>query len=312
MWLQAILTRDDLAAALERATPVRVDLQGKGWLEIDRPTEVDLVPERGLRAVTSARLSLEVLGVTVPVTIKSATVMLRPEIARRERDGRTHEALRFALDVEQVDIAALPGVLDRGVAAVVNRMLHNEHVVWDYLQTLDFTIPLPQLEPATSLELFAQWGEVRIGAEGFALALSFGVDFTHAGQEPEARDTDPGEAPIEAQERARYADDLAKWAAQGPPISLRGAMPPSAPTEPSVSTSTVERIAVPDGAFVDPTLRDTIQPGNEDSWYEDLGPISEMVPRSGALAAGADAGMASGGDELEDEPAEDVRRDRTG
>ena len=52
MWIEAIVTRDDLAELLGQLLPLKIHFDAsktERWLFLDSPTEVSLVPGKGLR-----------------------------------------------------------------------------------------------------------------------------------------------------------------------------------------------------------------------------------------------------------------------
>ena len=178
MWLQALLTPADLESIVAEMTPVQIALDAddpKRYLWLDRPTSVEMVGNVGVRIVTSARLQWDVIGIALPITLRSVSVVLTPSVA--QRDGK--DALLFAAQVESADLAAVPVLIEVPLVAKVNEALTADHakLAWCFTDTLDFTFQLPDtLAPARSLRLFARWGAVRTSEEGVAVAASFGLD----------------------------------------------------------------------------------------------------------------------------------------
>lgn len=184
MHIDAVLTQEDLVALVAQLTPVRIRLGDDGDLLIHEASEVTLVPGIGLRIVCSAKLHWPVLGVSLPVTLRSLTLLLTPMIAPRPKGN----ALVFKLHVEHADFAGIPTIVDERVTDRVNKALAEDRaeLVWDFAKTLSHAFALPSLlEPLDSLGLTVALGEVRVTAAAMILAVSFHANVTrHA--EPQA------------------------------------------------------------------------------------------------------------------------------
>jgi uncharacterized protein YneR len=178
MWLQAILTAEDIKQRLTETTPLRIGLDKAApdrslWLS--PPSEVTLVPDVGIRVVVRARVHWDLLGIGFPFTIQKLTVMLTPTV--RQEEGK--DALRFTARVEEADCPVLPGMVETPLIARLNEVLAKDDaaLVWNFMETLDFNFDLPEsLQPTRKLRLFARWGAVRVSEEGLSLAVAFGVD----------------------------------------------------------------------------------------------------------------------------------------
>ncbi|MFO0679252.1 MAG: hypothetical protein U0169_22180 [Polyangiaceae bacterium] len=175
MWLQALFSLDDFQKVLGSLTPLRIGLAEDDtdrFLYVGKPTAVDLVPGQGIRISTHAKLRWQVSKIHVPIRLRTVTLLLKPSIAKRNKK----DVLAFTLTLEDADLNALPGVLDRKVVKYVNEALQKEsaQLVWSFMDTLDFDFKLPKmLAPAEKFLLASQWGEVRVTKEGIALAVSF-------------------------------------------------------------------------------------------------------------------------------------------
>ncbi len=177
MWLQAILTPTDVERMLGEITPAQIALdrdEPDRALWLDRPAHVETDSE-GIRIVTSARLQWDVIGIQVPITLRTVRVLVVPRIA--QQDG--HDVLAFSARIEQADLSSVPEFIEAPVIARVNEALASEHarLTWNFTETLDFHFNLPDaLEPPRGLRLFARWGAVRTTQEGMAIAASFSLD----------------------------------------------------------------------------------------------------------------------------------------
>ncbi|MDF2694645.1 MAG: hypothetical protein K0S65_3028, partial [Labilithrix sp.] len=107
MLLSAVVTRDELALLVESITPLRVvidERRGRS-MTVTRPHAIELVPERGLRIRGAARMSWDVAGVGIPVTLQSWQVLVAPRIATRGGS----QVLAFEPVLENVDLKHVPG-----------------------------------------------------------------------------------------------------------------------------------------------------------------------------------------------------------
>jgi hypothetical protein len=175
MWVEAILSRDDLTRLLGEALPLTVrvgDASDHHSLSLFDPEVVTLVADRGLRVVCKARVHWPVLGIEVPIVLNSLAVDLRPEIGRT--DG--HDALFFRVEIAHTDMAGVPAVIDRAIADAINARLEEKRdaLTWDFSTTLRDVFPLPDLlDPLHGFALEVAWGKVRVTEEAVVLALSF-------------------------------------------------------------------------------------------------------------------------------------------
>ncbi|MBV9946181.1 MAG: hypothetical protein JOZ69_04975 [Myxococcales bacterium] len=172
MWLEAVLSRDDLERVLRQFAPAVIRLGDAGTLTLEEPTEVALVPERGLRVVCPAKLHWPVLGIGVPVAMRALVVVLSPVV--EAPDGT--EALVFKLHIEHVDVTLLPQFIDDKVTARVNEELARKHLElsWRYPVTLGHDFALPDsLASAASIGLRVAAGTIRVTEHAVRFAITF-------------------------------------------------------------------------------------------------------------------------------------------
>jgi hypothetical protein len=178
MWAEAIFTKEDLEEVTGQLFPLRIDLgEGKSVLLTDR-RDLALLPEVGLRMTITAEIHWPVLGVHVPVSVRSATLEIRPEIV----EGPAGQTLAFKLHLDDVDISILPAFVDHGIVDLVNKELEAKHVelAWGFTKTLSHSFDLPEaLASAGALDLVAASGRVKVTSEALALAV-----LVHARVEP--------------------------------------------------------------------------------------------------------------------------------
>lgn len=177
MWLQAVLTADDLLHALHELTPTRIRLDDDDparTLHLEPPAEVRFRDGEGALITTSATLQWDVVGIKVPVVLRTVDVLLIPSI---EVDAQGADLLALQARVERLDLSALPGFVEDKLRARINHALENPRafVRWGFTRTLDFHFHLPdKVRPARDLRLSARWGALRVSEQGFAMAASFG------------------------------------------------------------------------------------------------------------------------------------------
>jgi hypothetical protein len=140
MWLQSIITGDDLMHALHELTPTRIQLDEEDpnrAFDLEPPTEVSFRENEGAVIRTSAVLRWDVIGIKVPVALRSVQVLLKPSI---EQDADGNDLLVLQARVEALDLSALPGLLDGALKNRINQALENpkSFVRWRFIRTLDF------------------------------------------------------------------------------------------------------------------------------------------------------------------------------
>jgi hypothetical protein len=195
MWAEAIFLKADLEEVTGELFPLRIVLgeggSGGTVLLTDR-RDLGLVPGVGLRMTITAEIHWPVLGVHVPVSIRAATLEIRPEIVDRPEGP----SLAFKLHLDEVDVAAFPAAVDRGIVGIVNRELEAKHVelAWGFTKTLSHSFDLPEaLASAGSLDLCAVSGRVKVTEEALALAVLFRARVEPRGARPIARPEKPPE-----------------------------------------------------------------------------------------------------------------------
>lgn len=187
MWLQAIITADDLMHAFAELTPTRIQLDDEDparAFELDPPSEVRFREGEGAVVHTSARLSWDVIGIKVPITLRSVQVLLMPSI---EQDADGNDLLALQARIEDLDLTALPGFLDAKLKDRINAALErpSSFVRWRFIRTLDFHFHLPRaVTPERDLHLAARWGATRVSEQGFVMAASFGFMATATDEVP--------------------------------------------------------------------------------------------------------------------------------
>jgi hypothetical protein len=176
MWVEAILTQEDLREFLEHLVPVTFRLGEQADLCLDAPFVLSLTPEKGISVACHGKLQWPLFGVNVPATLDSLVLLVRPAVEAREGG----HVLVFKLQIETAAIAFLPAVIGRRLVSRVNEELAKEHLElgWNFGKTLTHLFPLPRsIDPAEALLVEVTDGTAKITetAVGFAVAFKTAV-----------------------------------------------------------------------------------------------------------------------------------------
>jgi hypothetical protein len=169
MWVEAVLLGEDLDRLVAQFAPMTIPI-GAGHVVLSEPAPAVLVPEVGLRVTCQARMHWPVLGIDVPVTIQSLVVMVRPAIV----PGPDGQALVVTVEIESVDLAGVPKMIEEKITERVNAELGRRQIElsWRFMRTLSHSFSLPEsIRPLASLALRAMAGRVRIQVDGVSLAV---------------------------------------------------------------------------------------------------------------------------------------------
>jgi hypothetical protein len=169
MWVEAVLLTEDLDRLVAQLAPMTVAV-GTSHLVLSDPAPCALVPDVGLRVVCKAEVHWPVLGIDVPVTARSVTVLLRPAIATRGE----MEMLVVTLEVESADLTGVAGLFEERITDLVNKELVKKQVElsWGFAKALTHSFRLPrELAPLDSLDLTVLGGRVRVLSDGIGRAV---------------------------------------------------------------------------------------------------------------------------------------------
>lgn len=209
MWLEAILSKEDLQRAAAQLFPLRVALGSEGGaLSVGAPTEVSLVKDVGLWLVCSGELTWPVLGLTIPVSLRSIALVLEPKVEVRYGV----EMLVFEPSLEHADFTHLPDLVDDELTAIINRELVKRELelAWDFKKTLRISFGLPAvLSPHRAMSIAARGGMVRVTEEAVELAISMHADIGEHVAAPLAPVRREGKAPL------RPSTWASRWRALG-------------------------------------------------------------------------------------------------
>jgi hypothetical protein len=174
MFLEALLTRDEIHARLEEAFPflIRIGDPSAGHtLTFTDLGEVKLVEDVGLHIACKARVHWPVLGIDVPVVLRSLRLVVIP----RMKSGPLCDVLAFHVAIEHAGVPVVPDAIEHEVIVAINRRLADEHVEaeWAFATLFDHVLPLPRMiEPLDAALLRATWGRLRVTGEAIVIAVS--------------------------------------------------------------------------------------------------------------------------------------------
>ena len=182
MWLEAIITEEDLTEMLRELLPVKIHLnpqEGEDdpperWLLLQTAREVTLVPDRGLRVTCPAELMWTIAGMSPTVNIDELSVLLRLQVVEKHKG----HVLEVQLEVEEAEFHRLPQFVDTTIIRAVNVALADKKIPWNFTETLTRTVGLGKtLEPIETLKIAVVWGKTRITADALGLVVSFKLSF---------------------------------------------------------------------------------------------------------------------------------------
>jgi len=179
MWVEAVLSKEDLTQVVGDFLPTTIRLGEDGELHLEDPSDVKLVENDGLYIRCHGRVKWAVLGLTVPVTVKGVAAILSPSILSTPEGDK----LAFSVRIEDLDLALVPGILDDQIAGKLNAALAEAPLVWNFTETLShvFNLP-PALHAPQSIGLRVQWGKARVTEDALVLVVSFHADITRSGR----------------------------------------------------------------------------------------------------------------------------------
>jgi hypothetical protein len=175
MWIEAILSHDDLATLVAQVLPLDLrlgDADNDPELRLSDLAKVELIENQGLRVECRAAIRWSVLGIDVPITVDSLALKLIPSVVKRS--GR--DALAFKIQLAELDVAWMPAAIDATIRERVNRELRDKQrqLTWTFSQTLSHVFALPDaVRPIDAVELEVAWGKVRVTSEALVMAVSF-------------------------------------------------------------------------------------------------------------------------------------------
>ena len=203
MLLTAVVAKPELVSLIHSLTPMRIDIDERRgrFVTLGRP-ELTLVPGRGLRLRGDARVSWDVAGVAIPVTLQAWQVLLVPRIVSRGKS----RVLSFEPVIEELDLKLVPAFLDDAIVGAIREGIsHNrDKIAWDFARTLSKRLPLPmKISPAKTFEILAVDGEVETTSSELRLAVRFEARVESRSAVPRESETGARTAPLSTRAIAR-------------------------------------------------------------------------------------------------------------
>ncbi|MBX3229140.1 MAG: hypothetical protein KIT84_02305 [Labilithrix sp.] len=172
MLLTAAVTKEEIGALVGALTPlaVAIDAQRGRSIALGRP-RLELVPDAGLRLRGDARVTWDVAGVAIPVTLEAWQLLLVPRVVTRE----PRRVLALEPVIERLDLKGVPAFVDGKIARAIGGAVaqHREKLVWNFAETLSRRLALPARIGGGTFALSAVDGAVAVSAEDVKLTLRF-------------------------------------------------------------------------------------------------------------------------------------------
>jgi hypothetical protein len=183
--ITALLDLATLEQMLSELLPLHVRLGDHGgpnrYFTVDAPTLVEFIEGRGLRVRTSAKAHWTLMGVPIPLTLKSIMFVLEPQIAPPPEPGK----LIFKLKVEELDLKIMPGgIIEEAMLPLINEglaILEGE-LGWDFAKTLNIKKEIPpSAAPLEAFTLAAGTAKIAVTKEAIILQLGLEMHFVQVG-----------------------------------------------------------------------------------------------------------------------------------
>lgn len=173
MLVTAVVTRVELVSLIESLTPLRVAIDERRGrsVTLGRP-EVKLVPGHGLRLRGDARVTWDVAGVAIPVTLQAWQILFVPRVVA----GPSGRMLAFQPIVEELDLKLVPSFLNGKIARAIRDGIgqNRDKLAWDFARILSRRFPLPlRMAPASAFEIAAVDAAVTVTDTELRLEMRF-------------------------------------------------------------------------------------------------------------------------------------------
>jgi len=180
MHLSARLDETTVRTLLAQLLPMTIVLDDDGsedrWIRIDPARSVDFAADEGLRLEVAGQLRWKTAGVPVLFTIHSAQLLIRPAVVDDDDGAR----LVFRPSLEKMDLKSVPGFIDSGITAIVNKRLEaqGDKLAWHFARDLANAFPMPkELVDIDSFTLSAGAATVEVSSDAVILNLSLATGF---------------------------------------------------------------------------------------------------------------------------------------
>jgi len=187
MNVEVALTHAELVELLQAAAPVRIHLaegdRDESYVELERPSHVAMVPGQGVRVITSGRVRHELAGIGLPFEVRRVQLLFCPRIV----EGSHGHRLDFGLQVEDGDLANVPGLLEAMLSSRVNRALEPERLgtYWELGKALSSSLPLPKrFEPLDRFLAAARTAQLSVTQDAIVMRLDLAFEITRSAPRP--------------------------------------------------------------------------------------------------------------------------------
>ena len=153
------------------------------WVAIGRAERLDLIPGEGLRFATSGELRWPLKIAPVTLTLTELQLVVRPIVVGAGSATR----LLFRPRIEHIDLERLPGFVDRGIVALVNRTLEarSQLLAWNVAESLGQRFSLPDtLIPLENARVDVVSASLAIDEHGIDLAVTLDMNVTRTAVAP--------------------------------------------------------------------------------------------------------------------------------
>lgn len=177
--LQASLPREMIERAFQELTPLKIHLaepsENKRWIELHAPAELEFLPGRGIRVLTSGRFRFELAKVVIPAYLDSIEFILAPRIISH---GEGFSAA-IPIEIIHADVRMIPNLIDDMIVAQVNRALTPKasQLVWRLSDTLSAQFAMPErLEQLKALKLSVEDSSFDVTSESVLLKVAYELE----------------------------------------------------------------------------------------------------------------------------------------
>jgi hypothetical protein len=187
MEISVRLDETTLRRMLDDILPITVLLDDPGeaigrWVTIERARRLELIPRQGIRLATSGAMRWPISFVPMTVRLAALQLFLRPVVVG---DGAATRVL-FRPLIEHADFERLPGFVDRGIVAIVNRALEtrSERLEWRVAESLALRFQLPEtLVPLERARVDVVSAALSVDERGLSVGVTLDVGITRAGDD---------------------------------------------------------------------------------------------------------------------------------
>lgn len=174
--LELRLPNEMVEKALRDFSPLKVHLvepfENRRWIELDRPTEVELQAGRGIRVVTTGRFRFDLLHIPIAAHLDRVEFLVAPQILAKE--GSYSAA--FPIEILQADVRLFPSLVDEMIVAQVNEALtpRASKLLWCLSEALSAHFVMPErLEQISRLELSVEDSKVEVTESAVVVRVAY-------------------------------------------------------------------------------------------------------------------------------------------